>query len=210
MVGEGVVHEALRHPDVEAVLVLGRRSSGIRHPKLKEIIHPDFFDLSPVAMQLSGYNACFFCLGVSSIGMDAANYFKQTYTLAMHVAQVLLEQNPGLSFSYISGAGTDSTEKGHSRWARVKGKTENDLMQLPFRQVNCFRPGFIRPIAGMKRTHRFYRFINWLFPIGRRLYPAGFCTLKELAAAMIRAVFLTERRQVIDGNGIIRLAAAEA
>lgn len=210
MVGEGVVHEALRHPDVEAVLLLNRRPAGIAHPKLREIVLPDLRDISAVADQLRGYNACFFCLGVSSVGMPADKYYEQTYTLTLGVATVLVALNPQMSFGYISGAGTDSSERGRSRWARVKGKTENDLMMLPFRQVNCFRPGFIRPIPGMRHTHGFYKYINWMFPIGRLLAPGGFCTLQELAAAMIHAVFVPARHQLVNGRTIIRFAKAEA
>ena len=210
MVGEGVLHEALRHADVEEVLIINRRPAGISHPKLREIIHADLQDLSPIADQLKGFNACFFCLGVSSVGMPAAQYYELTYTLTLHVAAVLAEQNAQMSFGYISGAGTDSTESGRSRWARVKGKTENDLMKLPFRQVNCFRPGFIKPIPGMRHTHSFYKYINWLFPLGRALFPGGFCTLPELAAAMIHAVFVPARTQLIDGKKIISFSDAEA
>src|SRR6185436_5788045 len=125
MVGEGVMHECLMHPDVEKVLLLSRKTSGIAHPKLKEVLHDDFFNLSSVENQLAGYNACFFCLGVSSVGMNEKDYTKMTHTLTMHVAQTLCGLNKEMVFSYISGAGTDSTEKGKSMWARVKGKTEN-------------------------------------------------------------------------------------
>lgn len=206
MVGEGVLHVCLQHPDVAAVLVINRTPCGVSHPRLKEIVHQDFFDLSAIRDQLAGYNACFFCLGVSSVGMSAEQYFQTTYTLTMHVAETLGRLNPDMSFCYISGAGTDSSEKGRSRWARVKGKTENDLMRLPFRQVFAVRPGFIKPIPGLTRTHSLYKFITWLFPLGRALYPSGFCTLQELALAMIRVVQQGYERQIIEGRDIIRLA----
>jgi uncharacterized protein YbjT (DUF2867 family) len=206
MVGEGVLHECLQHPDVEAVLVINRKPCGVTHPKLKEIIHADFFDLFPVATQLGGYNACFFCLGVSSIGMKEPEYHRLTYTLTMHVAETLSRLNPDMLFCYVSGAGTDSSEKGRSMWARVKGKTENDLMKLPFRDVYAFRPGFIKPIKGLKRTHKFYRYINWIFPIGRSLFPNGFCTLKELALAMIHIAQRGYHKKIINGKDIIQLA----
>lgn len=209
MVGEGVLHECLQHPDVVAVLVINRKPSGVTHPKLKEIVHPDFFNLSAIEELLKGYNACFFCLGVSSVGMNAEQYFQSTYSLTMQVAETLSKLNPDMSFCYVSGAGTDSSEKGRSRWARVKGKTENDLMRLPFRQVIAFRPGFIKPIPGLTRTHSFYKYITWLFPLGRALYPAGFCTLQELALAMIHVVKQGDDRKVIEGKEIIRLAGAE-
>ena len=135
MVGEGVLAECLTHPDVEKILVINRRTCGVTHPKLTEILHSDFFNLAPVADRLKGYNACFFCLGVSSVGMSEEDYYARTYTLTMNFAELVARQNPEMTFCYISGAGTDSTEKGRINWARVKGKTENDLMKLPFKKV---------------------------------------------------------------------------
>jgi uncharacterized protein YbjT (DUF2867 family) len=206
MVGEGVLHQSLNNPEVEAVLIINRKPLGLTYPKLTEIIHPDFYDLSTIAEQLKGYNACFFCLGVSSVGMNEADYTKVTYTLTMHVAETLAKQNPDMTFAYISGAGTDSSEKGSSMWARVKGKTENDLMKLPFKQVYAFRPGFIKPIKGLTKTHSFYKYINWLFPVGRAVYPSGFCTLPELAAAMMHVVNHPYSKKVVEGKDIILLA----
>ncbi|WP_295718618.1 NAD-dependent epimerase/dehydratase family protein [Mucilaginibacter sp.] len=205
MVGEGVMHECLQNPDVEQVLVINRKPSGVSHPKLKEIIHADFLDLSAISDKLTGYNACFFCLGVTSVGKKADEYYELTYTLTMHVAETLAKLNPDMTFCYISGAGTDSKEKGNG-WAAVKGKTENDLMKLPFKQVYALRPGFIKPIEGLSNTHSYYKYINWLFPIGRALYPNGFCTLKELAAAMIHIVNQPYPKKVIEGKDIIALA----
>jgi hypothetical protein len=127
MVGEGVLHECLLHPEVESILVINRKPCGVSHPKLKEIIHTDFFDLTAIESQFTGYNACFFCLGVSSIGMKEPEYTKISYTLTMNMAQTLSKLNPGMTFCYVSGAGTDDTETGRMMWARVKGKTENDL-----------------------------------------------------------------------------------
>ncbi|MCW3465798.1 NAD-dependent epimerase/dehydratase family protein [Chitinophaga nivalis] len=206
MVGEGVLHECLQDPQVETVLIINRRPSGVSHPKLEEIIHTDFFDYSDITEQLTGYNACFFCLGISSVGINADDYYKTTYTLTMALANTLSRLNPEMTFCYVSGASTDSTEKGRIRWARVKGKTENDLMKLPFRQVYALRPGFIRPIKGLSRIHGYYRYINWMFPIGRALYPKGFCTLQELGRAMIRLVQHGYPIKVIEGNDIIALA----
>src|SRR5690349_18964896 len=185
MVGEGVLHVCLNDPGVSSVLVINRTPCGVVHPKLKEIIHQDFFNFSSIESQLSGYNACFFCLGVSSVGMKEAKYYKLTYELTMHVANTLSRLNPDMTFCYISGAGTDSSEKGRSMWARVKGKTENDLMRLPFKAVYALRPGFIRPIKGLQHTHSFYNYIGWLFPIGGSLYAKGFCTMEELALSMV-------------------------
>jgi len=206
MVGEGVLHICLQHPAVEAVLVMNRKPCGIVHPKLKEIIHADFYNISPIADQLGGYSACFFCLGTSSIGMKEPDYFKVTYTLTMHVAETLSRINKDMTFCYISGAGTDSTEKGRSMWARVKGKTENDLMKLPFKAVYAVRPGFIRAIKGLQHTQPFYKYVGWLFPIGKKLYPKGFCTMKELALSMIHLAQKGYEKKVVEGADIIAIA----
>jgi hypothetical protein len=128
----------------------------------------------------------------------------------MQIAETLVRLNPGMIFSYVSGAGTDSTEKGRSRWARVKGKTENDLMNLPFSRVYAFRPGFIRPTPGLSNVHTFYKYINWLYPIGRALYPNGFVTNREIGLAMIHLALHRNGNPIVDGNSIIRLAAAES
>ncbi|RZM07521.1 MAG: epimerase, partial [Pedobacter sp.] len=185
MVGEGVLYECLNHPAVSAVLVINRTPTGYTHAKLKEIIHKDFFDLRPIAHQLAGYDACFFCLGVTSVGKKEDVYTKFTHTLTMHMASLLAQVNPAMSFSYVSGAGTDSTEKGRLMWARVKGKTENDLMNLPFRQVVAYRPGIIKPTKGLKFTHKFYHVFAWLFPIMKAINRKSFVTLKELGLSMI-------------------------
>lgn len=210
MVGEGVMHECLLHPLIESVLMINRKSSGYTHPKLKEIVLADFYDWSSIATQLHGYEACFFCLGVSSIGLNEEAYTKVTYTLTLQAARVLSQVNPAMTFCYISGAGTDSSESGKSMWARVKGKTENDLMKLPFQQVFAFRPGFIKPINGLTRTHRFYKYITWLFPIGRALYASGFCTLQELAKAMINVIEYAYDKKIIEGKDIIRLSKLQS
>lgn len=206
MVGEGVLHECLNSAEVEAVLIINRKTLGLTHPKLTEVIHPDLYDVTPIRLLLQGYNACFFCLGVSSVGMKEPEYTRVTYDLTLHVADVLAEYNPNMAFCYISGAGTDSTEKGSSMWARVKGKTENDLMKLPFKQVYAFRPGFIKPIKGLTKTHAFYKYINWMFPIGRKVFPSGFCTMQELAAAMMQVVNHPFDKKVVEGKDIIALA----
>ncbi len=206
MVGEGVLHICLHDPRIESVLIINRKPLGRTHPKLKEILHTDFYDLSAVESDLKGYDVCFFCLGISSIGMKEPDYYKVTYTLTLHVANTLLRLNSNMSFSYISGAGTDSSEKGRSMWARVKGKTENDLLKLPFRQVLAFRPGFIKPIKGLSNTHGFYKYIGWLFPIGRAIYPGGFCKMEELGLAMINATAYGSAKKVLEGKDIIHLA----
>jgi hypothetical protein len=206
MVGEGVLHECLLHPDVDSVLMINRRPSGIENPKLKEIIHTDFFDFSSIENQLMGYNACFFCLGVSSVGMKADEYKRLTYDLTMHVAQTLSRLNPDMVFCYISGAGTDSSEKGRLSWARVKGKTENDLMKLPFKEVYAFRPGFLKTTKGLKNTIPAYKYFAWLYPILRFLMPGMLGTLKELGLAMINAAKFGFPKKILEVKDIRQLS----
>ena len=206
MVGEGVLNECIIHNNVEQVLVINRRPCGITHPKLKEIIHSDFYDISPIANQLVNYNACFFCLGVSSIGMKEPEFYRLTYTLTMHVAQTLSAICPDMTFCYISGAGTDSTEKGRMMWARVKGKTENDLMKLPFKQVFNFRPGVLQPTKGLKNTLSSYKYFGWLIPIIRALAPTSICSLKELGIAMINSATQGYEKQILNVKDILALS----
>jgi uncharacterized protein YbjT (DUF2867 family) len=206
MVGEGVLHECLQHDSVEHVLVISRKPCGVVHPKLTEIIQADFYDLSPIKGRLTGFNACFFCLGVSSVGMKEKEYFHLTYDLTMHVAETLAGLNPAMTFCYISGAGTDSTEKGSLMWARVKGKTENDLARLPFRQVFNFRPGMLEPTKGLKNTLGLYKFLGWLIPVFRLLMPDRMSTLSELGLAMINATVMGYDKQVIEVKDIHALA----
>jgi nucleoside-diphosphate-sugar epimerase len=206
MVGEGVLHECLLHPEVEAVLLINRKPCGVSHPKLKEIIHFDFFDLTSLESQLAGYNACFFCLGVSSIGMKEPEYTRNSYMLTMNVAGTLCRLNPEMTFCYVSGAGTDGSEKGRIMWARVKGKTENDLAKLPFKASYAFRPAFMLPTKGLKNTLSFYKYVNWLYPIVHPLFPGSFGTLKELGLAMINCVRIGSEKRVLDTKDIARLA----
>lgn len=206
MVGEGVLHECLLHNDVEAVLVVGRRACDIKHPKLKEIVHADLYDLSPVEEQLKGYNACFFCLGTTSVGKKEPEFYKITYELTMSFGKTLSRQNPDMAFCYISGAGTDSTEKGRTMWARVKGKTENDLAKLPFRKVYNFRPGIIKPTKGLKNTLSFYKYLGWLIPVIKLVTPRFVTSLKELGLAMIKAANKGYNKQVLEVSDILVLA----
>jgi uncharacterized protein YbjT (DUF2867 family) len=177
----------------------------VAHEKLREIIHSDFFDLAPIALQLSGYDACFFCLGVSSVGMAADEYRRITYDLTLNFARQLAGPNPKMTFCYVTGAGTDSSEQGRVAWARVKGATENALMQL-FKHSYMFRPGFMKPTRGQKNTKGYYKFIAWLYPIGRALYPSAFCTLQEVGRAMINAVGRGYPKPILDVQDIVNLA----
>ena len=207
MVGEGVLHECLQDPQVHSVLIINRRPSGIVHTKLKEIIHADFFDLRPVASQLAGYDACFFCLGVSSVGMKEPEYYRRTHTLTLHFAEVLAEQHPAMVFCYVSGKSTDSTEKGKQMWARVKGKTENDLMNLPFKSVYLFRPGYLHPTPGLKNTNKYYRYISWLYLPVRAIFPQMACSLKELGLAMLVTAQKGYEKKIIEVTDIVALAS---
>jgi uncharacterized protein YbjT (DUF2867 family) len=206
MVGEGVLSECLRNDAVEHVLVINRKPCGVAHPKLKEIIHSDFYDLSAIRDQLKGYNACYFCLGVSSVGMEEDEYKKLTYDLTMHVAETLAGLNPEMVFCYVSGSATDSTEKGSVMWARVKGKTENDLMKLPFRKVYAFRPGFMKADKGAKNTLKYYRYFEWTYPLLRKVFPAYVSTIREVGQAMIKASSKGYGKNILEVKDIVALA----
>ncbi|RDC62379.1 NAD-dependent epimerase/dehydratase family protein [Adhaeribacter pallidiroseus] len=188
MVGEGVLHECLQHPDVEKVLVINRRPGDRTHPKLHEIIHPDFLNFSTIDVDFTAYNACFFCLGVSSVGMKKEEYYRLTYDLTLHIAHTMVRHNPNMVFCYVSGAGTNSAETGRLHWARVKGKTENDLLQLPFKAAYMFRPGFLQATPGLKNVKSYYKYFAWLAPALKLFYPNGFSSLRELGLAMIHVV----------------------
>ena len=206
MVGEGVLHECLKHPDVESVLVINRKPCGVKHSKLKEIIHKDFFDLSEIENQLSGYNACYFCAGVSSIGKKEQEYKKVTYDLTINFAKSLAGLNSEMVFTYVSGSGTDSSEKGKAMWARVKGKTENDLLKLSFKKAYMFRPGYIQPIKGLTRTYRIYKFIAPLYPLLKRLFPKYVISLEETGQAMIKATLFGYNKFILECDDIRRVA----
>jgi uncharacterized protein YbjT (DUF2867 family) len=207
MVGEGVLLECLNHPDVEQVLVINRKPGGASHPKLHEIIHTDFFNLAPIESQLIGYSACFFCLGVSSVGMSKEEYKRVTYDLTLNVGRLLAKANPDMTFCYVTGAGTDSSERGRVAWARVKGATENALMRL-FKHSYMFRPGFMKASPGQKNLKSYYKLFAWVYPIGRPLYPAGFCTLQEVGRAMINAASKGYPKQILEVKDIVELATA--
>jgi hypothetical protein len=204
MVGEGVLHECLLHEDVEEVLVVGRRSCGVNHPKLKEIIVPDFFNLAAIENNLTGFNACFFCLGVSSVGMKEPEYHKLTYELTMNFANTLAPRNPGLVFCYISGKSTN--ENGKMMWARVKGKTETELMKLNFKKVYNFRPGIMTPTKGLKNTLSFYKYAGWLIPLVKLISPGSVSSLKEVGLAMINAVDKGYEKQILEVKDIVALS----
>jgi hypothetical protein len=206
MVGEGVLVEALNDPNVESILVVGRRSCSVNHPKLREVIHDNFYDYSSIRDQLTGYNACFFCLGVTSVGKSEEEYSHLTYDLTMAAATLLSHLNPAMVFCYVSGLGTDSSEAGRSMWARIKGKTENDLMRLPFKAVYAFRPGFIKPGRGYRNTIVFAKVLAPLYPVLKLLLPKVVCTLEDLGKAMIHVAGMEKGSKVLECLDIRELA----
>lgn len=206
MVGEGVLHEAINSPFVSQILVVNRKPCGMNHPKVKEFLLPDFLKPEEMRAVIKGYDACLFCLGVSSVGMNANEYKQKTYDLTLGFAIVLQEANPHMSFSYISGSGTDTTEQGRLAWARVKGKTENDLAKLGFADYYSFRPAMIKPTPGLKNSLAFYKYINWIFPILRTLAPSMACTLQELGEAMLEVSIFGSTKKTIEGDDILALA----
>ncbi|HEV2321437.1 MAG TPA: NAD-dependent epimerase/dehydratase family protein, partial [Gammaproteobacteria bacterium] len=191
MVGQGVLRECLLAADVQTVLLVGRRPGTKQHAKLRELVHPDLFDLKAVRDKLVGYDACFFCLGVSSAGMSEEDYRRMTFELTLDVAELLAERNPGMIFTYVSGQGTDNTERGKVMWARVKGKTENKLLRLPFKAAYMFRPGIIQPLHGARsktRSYRlFYLFAAPFLPLARHFWPDQILTTEQVGRAMLTA-----------------------
>jgi uncharacterized protein YbjT (DUF2867 family) len=190
MVGQGVLRECLIDAGVERVLAVGRSPTGVQHAKLHEAVHDNFTDFSAIESQLAGYDACFFCLGVSSIGMDAERYRHLTYDVTMAAANTLVRLNPGMVFTYVTGKSADSTEQGSVRWARVKGKTENDLLKLPFKAAYMFRPAGIQPLHGVRSktgwVNAIYVVTAPLLSYLARTAPKYMTTSEQLGRAMIK------------------------
>jgi uncharacterized protein YbjT (DUF2867 family) len=206
MVGQGVLRECLLDPGVESVLAIVRSAPKQRRQKLRALMHKDFFDFSAIRSELAGYDSCFFCLGVSSAGMKEQDYQRATYDITMAAAKALAEQNRNMTFIYVSGAGTDSTEQGRSMWARVKGRTENALLALPFKAAYMFRPAFIRPLDGIVSKTRLYRIfyvlIGPLFPLVKALFPKYVSTTEQVGRAMIKVARDGFRRPVLENEDI--------
>lgn len=202
MVGEGVLLECLQNPEVEAVLSVSRKSTGRSHPKLQEYLVPDFLQLQPGDVNLKGYDACFFCAGVSSVGMAEEQYRLITYDTTIHFANVLLPQNPGMTFIYVSGKSTDSSEKGRIMWARVKGKTENTLAKMPFKSVYNFRPGLMKAMPGQQNLLKLYKLMGWTFPFFKLVFPNASSTLQQVARAMINCVTRGSSKQILEVRDI--------
>jgi uncharacterized protein YbjT (DUF2867 family) len=211
MVGQGVLRECLLDPGVHQILSIVRTPSGQQHPKLRELVHTNFFDYSAIEPQLTGYDACLFSLGVSSAGMDEAKFTRLTYDLTLAAAATLARLNPNMAFLYISGAGTDSTERGRIMWARVKGKTENALLQLPFRAAYMFRPGFIQPLHGIRSKTKLYQALYTaltpLLPLLKSAFPRSITTTEELGRAMLNVARNGYPKPILETADIIRAAS---
>ena len=214
MVGQGVLRESLRTPEVEQVLVVGRTSTGLQHPKLRELVQADLSDLSGVEQQLRGYDACFFCLGVSAAGMSEEAYRRITYDLTLGIAQKLSQANDGMTFIYVSGMGTDSTEKGRTMWARVKGETENALLKLPFRAAYMFRPGVILPSPGVSSKTAWYRLLyGVLRPLGPALlalFPRHVMTTEQISRAMLEVTRQSDAKRALEAPELVALSRGAA
>jgi uncharacterized protein YbjT (DUF2867 family) len=205
MVGQGVLRECLLDADVQKVLSIGRSTTGQAHAKLREMVVKDFVDLSALEAELAGFEACFFCLGVSSAGMSEVRYRQVTYGITMAVAQTLVKLNPGMTFIYVSGAGTDSSETGRSMWARVKGQTENALLGLPFKAAYMFRPAGIQPLHGITSKTKAYRVLyaltKPLLPLLTRM-PKYMTTTEQLGRAMLQVARQGYSKHVLESADI--------
>jgi uncharacterized protein YbjT (DUF2867 family) len=206
MVGQGVLRECLLDPDVMRVTAVGRSASGVRDPKLRDLVHADLWDYSSVEKELSGFDACFFCLGITSAGMKEADYERVTYGIAVAAAETLARLNPRMTFVYVSGAGTDSSEKGRIMWARVKGKTENAILRLPFKGAYMFRPGAIQPLHGIRSRTSSYRVLYTLtkplWPILRWAFPARILTTEQIGRAMLNVAISGAPKRVLESPDI--------
>lgn len=212
MVGQGVLLECLKDTDVTQVLAIGRSTTGRQDPKLREAIHKNFLDFTPLEGELSGYDACFFCLGVSSIGMTEEQYRHVTFDFTLAAAKTLVRLNPGMTFTFVTGAGTDSTEKARAMWARVKGETENALLNLPFKAAYMFRPGFIEPLDGVMPKNKWLKLLlkamGPLIPVIMKLFPHYVTTTRSIGRAMIRAAKVGVRQKVLESWDINELGGA--
>jgi uncharacterized protein YbjT (DUF2867 family) len=206
MLGQGVLRECLRAPDVEQVVTIVRRPSGASDPKLIECVHADLLDYRAVEAMLAGLDACYFCLGVASVGLSEAQYTRVTYDIALAAGRTLARLNPHMTFIFVSGQGTDATEKGSTMWARVKGRTENALRALPFKAVYAFRPGFIQPLHGARSRTRAYRLtyaiLGPVMPLLRALFPNQVLTTEVIGQAMLNITRHGAPHPILDAREI--------
>ena len=207
MVGKGVLIECLGHKEVEEVLSLSRRNLDLKHPKLKELLHADFSEFESVKEQLQGYDACYACMGVSAAGLSPEDYQKMTYDFTLALARTLYRLKPEMTFTYVSGQGTDSSEKGRTRWARVKGKTENDLLKLGFKQAYMYRPGGIIPMKGVSPSSKLYRnairYLGWLVHLIKVFAPNSIVDTTQIGRSMIKVSQNGYSKDILDPKDII-------
>jgi uncharacterized protein YbjT (DUF2867 family) len=209
MVGQGVLRECLNDPDVKRVVTVGRSATGSHHPKVQELVAEDLADLSAHESQLTGLDACFFCMGVSAGGLTEEQYTRLTYGMATSVGSTLARLNPQMTFVYVSGEGTDSTENGRQMWARVKGRTENALLRMPFKAAYMFRPGIIQPMHGIRSKTKlydvFYRAVGWLLPLVKRIAPSAVTNTEQVGRAMLAVAKRGAPSTVLNTAAINRL-----
>jgi uncharacterized protein YbjT (DUF2867 family) len=212
MVGQGVLRECLRDPEITLVLTIGRTATGIQSAKLQEIQHSNLWDYTAIESRLTGFDACFFCLGVSSGGMKQAAYEHLTYDLTMAAAGTLSRLNPEMAFTYVSGAGTDGSEQGSSMWARVKGRTENALLRLPFKAAYMFRPGLIRPLHGIRSKTKSYRVLYAIgapiIPLLQWVFPGAVASTETIGRAMIAVAKHGAAKSILESSDILALSRA--
>jgi hypothetical protein len=206
MVGEGVLQECLSHPDIEKILVVNRRPCGVLNPKLTEVIHDNFFDISPIENQLIGYDACFYCIGMTSLIVKEPQYYNITFNLTLYIAKRLCNINPEMIFCYVSGFGANTPDKAKFMQARVKGMTEIDLFRLPFKKIYSFRPGLMKPAIGQKKAHKLYYLFNPFYSIFRLIMPGFILSLKDLGLAMINSVLVGYKEQILEVKDIVILS----
>ncbi len=213
MVGQGVLRECLLDDDVRLVQTVGRTATGVQNPKLREVVHPDLMHYGSIEAELSGFDACFCCLGVSVSGMTEADYERVTYGITLAAAETLSRLNPQMTFIYVSGAGTDSSERGHMMWARVKGRTENALLRLPFKAAYMFRPGVIEPRYGVKSKTGWYRVFyavaKPVLPVLRWMFPAFVLTTDEMGRAMLAVAKRGAPKSVLESKDIRTILSGE-
>jgi uncharacterized protein YbjT (DUF2867 family) len=203
MVGEGVLLECLQNPAITTVLIVNRRHFELTHPKLKELLVPDFLNLDNYTNDLKGFDACFYCAGISSVGLNEETYTKITYDTTIHFAKTLAKLNPNMVFNFVSGRSTD--ENGKSMWARVKGKTERALTEIGFKAVYNFRPAFMKPVKGQVNIKWLFKPIIWVYP---HLFPKGSLTLNQVGQAMVNVVFNGYHTNILEVKDIRELAAS--
>jgi uncharacterized protein YbjT (DUF2867 family) len=209
MVGQGVLRECLGDPDVTGVLAIGRGPTGKSHAKLRDVLHENFLDFSTIESQLAGYDACLFCLGVTSVGLTEERYRHLTHDISLAAATTLARLNPGMVFIYVTGAGTDSTEQGGVMWARVKGKTENDLLKLPFKAAYMFRPAAIQPLHSVRSktawVQAIYVVTSPLLTLLNKMAPKYVTTTEQVGRAMIKAARQGYPKSVLESEDINRV-----